>query len=172
MAMKKRSSGYAVGVLGDWDFCVSRALLLGSVYAFGRWQGGVNSDLAKFNEFMGYVRGRIDDIFDRLPNPLTGSTSPLSLTDLGKQISNEIGAAQWAARNLADAKQGTKGKTPCEVQQYCFDLAKLENLSGEEKRKVEDAAFKQGLTVSQILDVLGIELRDLLLTPNQLGDLP
>lgn len=86
---------------------VSVTLVLAAIgFAFwlGNWHGRVNSDRADFRDFMQYVRGRIDDIFDRLPNPLTGSTSPLGLTDLGQKISGEIEARQWASKNLANAK--------------------------------------------------------------------
>ena len=155
-------------------FAMVTAILAASsaLVGIGVWIGSVNSDRKNFREFMTHVRKRIDDIFDRLPNPLTNSSSPLSLTEMGREISVEIDARQWAARNLHDAKKATANKSPYETQQDCFDRAKMENLSGEEKRKVEDAAFNRGLTVSQILDVLAIELRDMLLSPNQLDNLP
>jgi len=136
------------------------------------WYANVNSDRKTFKEFIAKIDKKLDDIFDRLPNRLVESTSPQRLTDLGMKISQEIDAAHWASRNLGNAIQATKGKSPYGVQQYCFDLAKLENLSSEEKRKVENSAFDQGVTVSEILDVLAIELRDLLLTQNQVDGLP
>ena len=98
--------------------------------------------------------------------------STLRLTELGKDISSKANATAWAKRNLAQAKQRTGGNSPYAIQEYCFEQAKPENLTGDEKNAVEAAAFDHGLKVSEILDVFAIELRGLLLTPNQVEDFP
>ncbi len=105
--------------------------------------------------------------FNRLPNRVAGSTSPMSLNELGCRISREVDAAGWAARNLNDARQATPGMSPYRVQRYCFSHAGPKNLSDEEMRKIEDAAYTHGVTVSEVLEVLAIELRDLLLAQGQ-----
>ncbi len=146
--------------------------VVGGLIKFGMWAGAVNSDRRRYDDLLIYIRDRIDTILDRLPNPLIERASPLRLTQLGKEISNKAHALAWANRNLEQAKQRTDGKSPYEIQEHCFDEAKPENLTGEERNAVEAAAFDHGLKVSEILDVFAIELRDLLLTPNQVEDLP
>ncbi len=136
------------------------------------WYANVNSDRKSFNEFMDYIRGRIDEIFDRLPNPLTKDASPLRLSDSGEEISKKINAPTIADAMSSKLRPEVAGKSPYEIQQLCFRWVSVDKLADDQKALVQDAAFSRGPTLSQIMEVIAIEVRDRLLTPEQQESLP
>ncbi len=61
-------------------------------------EGKVDADRATFKEFMAKIREDIKKILRRLPPRTVEGASPLRLTELGEQVSKEIGASEWADR--------------------------------------------------------------------------
>ncbi|MYC52102.1 MAG: hypothetical protein F4X47_07290 [Gammaproteobacteria bacterium] len=92
------------------------------------------------------------------------STWIARLTKLGKTISETIGAKEWAKR-LAEGEEveSIKGKSEYEVQELCKDYAFKLKLTISERNMVMKAACDNGINVVEVLDVLGLELRDVLL---------
>lgn len=145
-----------------------------TILRVGEWKGNVNADRKNFNKFMDEVRGDIKEILQRLSPASTpsaiGKKSPLQLTDLGKEISDELKALEWAKEikplvlSEIDKAHGLEGAQPYEIQEYCFDFTtKIFIFPDDMDKKVQDSAYKRGLTKRQVLEVLAVELRDELL---------
>ena len=134
-----------------------------SLVWFGKWIGSVNTDRTSFKEFMEEIRADIKAIFSRLPPTTVSRQSPLRLTDLGKAISEKLNAKNWARQAAPALVKDMKGKTAYEIQEHCFKYAenhKFED-SPDMARAILDCAFEHGLKDSQVRDVLGVELRDM-----------
>lgn len=93
------------------------------------------------------------------------SGSPLTLTDTGRDISTELGAQAWAE----EIAQGQKGKfvapTPYEIQEFCFNYVTSHNFNApvELMSKMQNSAYRHGVSLQGVYNVLAIELRDKLL---------
>ena len=62
------------------------------IFKFSSWYGEVNSDRKRIINFMEEIRKDIKDILSRLPPSPTTNSSPIQLTELGIQISENIDA--------------------------------------------------------------------------------
>ena len=146
-----------------------------AVFVGGRSVGGVNSNLKSLNtsvgnvkvtlsDFMKEVRGKLDQIFERLPSPpaiIEGS--PLRLTKLGRNIAEELEADAWAARLADGLKEQVQGMDAYEIQDHCFEYVEKHAYSDEERKRVRSVAYENGKPVDEIRRVLAIQLRDKLL---------
>ena len=167
------------------------------VFKFGSWYGEVNSDRKVFKEFMHKVDKRmqkvdkrmqrvdermekvdermekfdkrIDDILNRLSPPPTITESPIRLSELGEQISKNVGAKAWAAEVAQELVDQTKGMNPFEVQTLSFEHAKSFEPGDELLAKMQQSAYESGLDLEGVERVLGVELRDHLLQLNNLS---
>ena len=139
--------------------------LLVICFKVGEWKGSVDKDRQKFNQFITEMREKIGDIINRLPSRrLLEEQSPLRLTDLGREIGQEIGAREWAANMVAHLKTEVERKSPYQLQDFCFDFVKTKlELTPEQTARVESSAYSHGMKIEKILDVLVIELRDALI---------
>lgn len=153
---------------GEWKGKINESRK--SLEGFDKWKGEVDSERTSFKEFMKEIREKIDKIFERLPANTLLSSSPLRLADLGEKVSERIGAAGLAA-GLSDALfTKVKDKSPYEVQQFCLDYVKqtdrskrFVNWTPDQVLKFSDCAYDNGIPIEQVLDVIGIELRDKLI---------
>ena len=139
--------------------------------AMSRWQGGVDSDRKKFDDFMTYMRSVVDQILDRLPSRTDAGTSPVRLTDVGEEVSRNAKVKDWVAEHLKEVSQQAMSMSPYDVQQLCFDYANIDNLDNEQKQLAKNAAFKSGVTISEVMRVYAIELRDEILDTTQVDGL-
>ena len=127
------------------------------------WVGSVNSDRKHFREVADRVDANFAELLLRIPPVPVSGESPLRLTDLGKTLSNKLNAKAWA-RQTAPAMVGRlKGKTAYEIQEHCFDHARSHQFEENPTlaRAILDCAFEHGLRDSQVREVLGVELRDM-----------
>ncbi len=133
-------------------------------YKFGLWKGEVDNDRANFNDFMKEVRSDIKQLLTRLPEKPLSSSSPIRLTELGERISQSIDAKSWAEETAKKLKSDTEHSDPFEIQQKSFDEAK--NFEPDEilLKKMRNSAFQEGIDIDDVKDVLGVELRDRLLS--------
>ncbi len=126
----------------------------------GEWKGSVNSRLDALE------RGLKDilDLFLKRGSPVAEGASPLTLTKLGKDISEEISARKWAnslAESLVKEIVEVIGKSPYEVEEYCFQyMRENPELSENMKQEVKKIAYEKGVAQRDVLDVLALELRD------------
>ena len=142
----------------------------GVLVAITRWASNVDADRKRFDAdgkrfkaFMRRVDRRIKSILDRLPSPLATGGSPITLTELGRQIALAIEAGAWADELLPLIRLRAKGKEPFEVHQLCADFVEDLEYTPEQQRLLGRVAFEHGLHASQLPEVLIIILRDKLL---------
>lgn len=142
----------------------------GVLVAVTRWTAGVDEDRKNFKTFMREIGEKVtqlgekvDKILSRLPSRLAISGSPITLTDLGKQVAREIDADQWAEKLLPELRDRAKGKEPFEVHELCSGFVGKLEYTSEQKRLLRRVAFGHGLQASELPEVLVIVLRDKLL---------
>lgn len=143
---------------------VAALALAGAIFGAGKWVGAVNSDRASFKEFMAEVRDDIKEILQRLPARTVTGGSPLRLTDLGRKISEHLGAAA-IARDLADEfRDRVAGKPEHEIQETCFDFIENRYVPAKDvDALIRASAYENGIEREQVLRVIAIEMRDRLL---------
>ena len=140
-----------------------------------RWEGEVDSDRTWIKGAIDGIRSdisRIQDsirkIFMYLPEDtgVDAPGSPRTLNELGKKISKEINAKQWAERlsRSKDLVLRIKDKSDYEVQEFSISYAVSElDPSESEMGVLHKCAYSNGLDISIVRRVLGIVLRDVLL---------
>lgn len=151
--------------------------VIGGLISYGRLQGKINEVEARLNDFRKDIREDIKElrnslqeinknILSSLNKPtLIQRKSPIVLTDSGRDIAKDINAD-----NLVNQYGGLVEIKPdasqYQIQEACFEFAemKLRNLLKDpDKEIVEKIAYKKGITVEEILKVVGVKLRDDLL---------
>ena len=158
-----------------WAFSISVTVgiaFIAFVFWAGNWHGSVNSDRTTFKKFMEEIRKDIKEIFRRLPDPMVAGGSPLQLTEKGQMLSRQIDAASVASAIADTLRDEVQDMHPYEIQKKCFDWVTIEKLPNEYQERAKSAAFEQGIKMSQVLEVIAIEVRDILLTPEQQKSLP
>ncbi len=140
--------------------------VVGLIFKFGKWYGEVNSDQARFSDFIKEIRKDIKDILSRLPPAPTTGSSPIQLTEIGERISNHISAKEWAATEADNLAPKTKDMNAFEIQTLSFDHAKSFEPDASLLSKMQESAFESGINLEGVKEVLGVELRDCLLQMN------
>lgn len=129
----------------------------------GAWKGRMDEHRDTVVAFMTEIRADIKKVLGLL-SPTIDAQSPMRLNDLGRKITEAVDAPAWAKRTAADLRERVEGKSPYDIQQFCFDYVNNEfRPDAEQDAVIKDCAFKNGVPVSGVLDVLAIELRDVLL---------
>ena len=129
------------------------------------WVTKVNQATGSWKTAIDEIRADIKRIFLLLEPEVASRTSPLSLNDLGKKVSAEIGAAAWADRTAPTLGSRIDGMEPYDIQEFCFTYADGEvELSDEQQSLIKQAAYTNGLSESTVRRVMAFELRDKLLT--------
>ncbi|MCZ0942268.1 MAG: hypothetical protein OXJ53_04350 [Gammaproteobacteria bacterium] len=130
------------------------------------WYGSVNADRYNFKEFMQEVRGDIKEILLKLSKPVAERGSPIRLTDLGKKVSDEVGAKEIAKGLLGDMLPEVRDKSAYDIQEYCFShLNECDlSLSEEQIAEIKQCAFDNGIETLSVRRVIAIELRDMILS--------
>ena len=145
--------------------------LIGAIFVLGQWKGKVDSDRASFKEFMKEVRNDIKEMLRRLPSHTLAGGSPLQLTNLGRSISERLGAAALAQDMAPLLQAQIKEKKPYEIQEKCFDYVRHEYEPPDEVESlIKTCAYDHGIDLGQVLDVLAVELRDKLLAMRTPGE--
>ena len=135
------------------------------VFGCGKWYQAVNSDRETFKEFMKEVREKLDKIFERLPPPQTvKSASPVTLTDFGKTISQNLRVARWAADHAPQLMDKAQGKREFEIFELCVEYVE-QQIEGDENlaTSMRSGAYRHGTDFEQVRKVYEVELRDSLL---------
>ncbi|MYB57711.1 MAG: hypothetical protein F4X51_15090 [Gemmatimonadetes bacterium] len=130
----------------------------------GLWAGRMEYFRTSAERMLTEIRDDIKRIFDRLPSAVISSASPNILTDLGRKVSSEIKAYDWANSQVASEHLTfrVKGKNQYEVQKFAFAYVKECFLPPEFIQAMQTSAYENGISYDEVLDVLGIELRDAL----------
>ena len=165
----------------DWGnpaiYIIPALALIGAIFAAGTWVGGMNSfkntvgsSIEKISSSIDEIRDDIKKLFERLPATSITSGSPITLTELGKSISKEIEASDWAKNKVEEFLSDVQGKQPYEIQEISFEYVKEKfKPSDEFNRKMQECAYKNGVSIDGVKDVLAVELRDALLDRYHVG---
>ena len=127
------------------------------------WYANVNSDRKSFKEFMGRIEKKIEQIFERLPSRTIESQSPIRLNELGRKISGKLDAATWAMNEAEKFSEKIEGADALGIQEIAFQHAQEFEPSGALLEKMRTSAYEGGVDIRGVRDVLGVELRDVLL---------
>ncbi len=161
---------------GGWAAVIT--LIGGGLAALLLWIGGMRTWTKKTDQLcekteniLGDIRDKVNQIIGKLDSPVVQVKSPLSLTELGENISLELRAKSWAEEKHLEILEHLRGKGPYEIQGFCFDAVRGEYIptlppdfiSKEMKRKMQDCAFYRGIALNHVQDVLAIELRNAVL---------
>ena len=137
--------------------------LLSLTFVIGKWVGSVNIRLDAITDSIAKIQGDIKRIFDRLdrlpPTPLEHS-SPLRLSDLGRNITETLGGQAWAQHTAAIVRKQVVGQPEYEVQEFCFDYVSRFDPDQELDTLIKACAYEYGIDRDAVLSVLAIELRD------------
>ena len=130
--------------------------------------GKINEHRSTVSTFMEEIRKDIKTILGRLGPATTQTASPIRLTDLGRSISDALGASAWAADRVADLAERIADMPAYDIQVLAFEY--VEEFTPDEamEDRIKQCAFENGLKRKQVLDVFAIELRDRLLRLRQL----
>ena len=141
--------------------------LLALTWWVAAWRTRDTADHQTLMKFAEEIRQDIKAILHLLPPRTTQPGSPTTLTDLGKEIAQEIQVAQWVPQYARDNLTALRGANPYEVQKICLHHARLflENRltqaeMGDKVEAMQMSAFNHGVSLQQVQDVAGIALRD------------
>ena len=166
----------------SWAVALAAGTLL---FKLGSWYNAVNSDRDSFKAFMKTVQDKFDRIDDqfaavhakfdvvhasiqkilfRMSSPTVAQSSPLSLTDLGREVSQELDARGWAERTAPGMAAHTKGMDPYTIQQTCFEHFRADfDFGPDMEARIRSCAYERGIDREHVVRVFAIELRDKLL---------
>ena len=157
----------------DWIRPIVVAIIptLGVVIWMSRWFGRQGEWMKGIDEFkddtkkaLTEIREDIKKLLAAQPRNVLAGTSPLQLTDLGKEVSECVGAAAWAEQVATQLINRVKGKSAYEVQEFCLQYMRAEyEPTTERDQSFKQCAYDHGIKLKQVLDVCAVELRDRLL---------
>lgn len=143
------------------------------------WLRGLHEDRKNFKNFIGKFEGNISDIQNKINKifiklggePVAEAKSPLRLTDFGEKIATEIEVHSWADSFKEELLERIEKPDPYEVQMTCFEYAQnsvmddLKTLAEGNvwEEPIKTAALRHGIDLDQVLEVVGIVLRDMML---------
>ena len=150
----------AVGVI------ITLAVLIARL---AKWMGKIDEAQSTIkttlDSFMKEIRADIKMILERMGPATSTSGSPITLTDLGRQISSHLNAGKIADSLVPEVRDRVSGMQPYEIHEFCIKYIRGNEFapSDDVKELIMQCAFDNGLKQDQVLDVIAIELRDRLL---------
>ena len=124
----------------------------------------VHRQFAEIHRQLAEVHRQIGEIFGRLPSEAVAGTSPLRLTELGKRVSEAVDGRELAVELAQGLLPQAEGKRPHQIARLCSDYVNdTFKPTAEQLDRFEAAAYEEGITRSEVFQVIAIELRDHLL---------
>ena len=167
------SQGWMIAsMVGVATLIVGLLITVGTlIFKSGKWVQKLESDgnscrtlTGAIQEEIRQIYSDIKNIFSRLePVSIVGG-SPLGLTELGEEMSEELSAKAWTAEISKTLIERARGMVPFEIQDVSFDhIKKTMGYTSEEDTKIKECAYNHGVPRDKVLDVLAVELRNCLL---------
>ena len=152
----------------DWSNPVTYIAIMGGLsilVGIGTWIGRMEYFRGSVEDALKDIRTDIGKIFDLfLDSGVASSKNPINLNDLGKTVSDELDAPQWAEQKAATLVETLRDKPPYEIQEYCFQFAANgDNYDPAMIPKMQMNAYNHGLIEEHVRKVFGIVLRDAVL---------
>ncbi|MCY4284168.1 MAG: hypothetical protein OXC65_02370 [Thiotrichales bacterium] len=123
----------------------------------------VNSHMATAMVFMERVQDDIKQLLRRSNRATIQVASPIQLTKLGESVSATIKAPVWAEEHAESLAKQFKGVSAYDIQTYSFRYAQEFEWDKSMDELIKEAAFEEGISRGEVLDILGIELRNKIL---------
>jgi dsDNA-specific endonuclease/ATPase MutS2 len=166
--------------VGSFSFVLGIMLLGGwAIHYITKFTTKINVEHGQFSKRMDKVESNVDEIRKDIAyikgslelvvaskDALSKKKSPLSFTDLGKEIakSNDLDAMianNWLKINTV--LQDLKTKNPYDIQEFCLETAFVEPekfFSPNDFDKLKSVSYKTGNTLISITRLMGILIRD------------
>lgn len=139
---------------------------------------GVQTKLGSLETLTGNLSNRLDKINDDIKeiyklivgNPLEKVTSPISLTEYGKSLSERLEALKIVDLKLTQVTRSVEGMNAYQIQEYCFSFSKeqlldeLQKKNPELAQKIYEVAFDEGMEIEKLTRVIALEMRDRILS--------
>lgn len=128
----------------------------------------VDKNMDEIRRDISYLKAMLDIYNRTIPaDALAQAHSPVSLTPLGIQVANELGADDMIARNWDKIFQTLENevcnKNAYDIQAYCLETATVELekfLDNDSIEKIKLVAYKAGKALAYYAPVFGIKIRD------------
>ena len=143
------------------------------IFSKGEWKGTVKAAIARLTKEMETLTARVDRIYDlfleRGMRTTLESQSPLKLNELGNQIANELNLESLASIHVDAMAARTENLNVYEIQQACYKyvqkdlVTELTERYPDQFRDVSRMAYKHGIPREDVLQIIGILLRDKIL---------
>ena len=148
------------------------------IWKTSKWHSGINHRMEKAENRLDKIETRLDtigddisEIFKRLPaKPVESISSPIGLTDYGKELSEQIKAVEIMEMQVDRVKDAVKGFNAYQIQEHCFTFCKNELMSELKENEIDlynqihEVAYKEGLDLEKLTRVIALELRDKILS--------
>ncbi|AEP08919.1 hypothetical protein [Micavibrio aeruginosavorus] len=131
-------------------------------------QGRIDK-VEKISDLIVEIKTKVDLIYQNNPNALYRAQSPISLTDLGRELATKVNADSIIEKYSSKLVKHVDDKGPknaYDIQKCAFTVARNELkdlLSDVELTAVKQEAFNRGLPVEEIYTLFGILLRNKIL---------
>ena len=126
----------------------------------------VETTIDDMRKDLSYLKGTID-VIRKDSKPLSQSFSPVSLTDFGKQIAEELQATNIISKNWDKIYKILEheicNKNAYDIQEYCKETAAVQPekfFNFEDLNKIKDFAFKQGNNLQYYSIIFALLIRD------------
>ena len=133
-----------------------------------RVNSSLSAEISRVNSSLSADIRQLRGSFLRGANPgasgVAADTSPLSLTKLGRDISEMVGAPEWAARTGAMLTPKMKGRKAHQIHDFCFEYMEFDfEPDPDQCEKIGECAYEKGVSKQAVWDVMAMELRDWLM---------
>lgn len=123
----------------------------------------IRSDIEEIRSDMKEIRSDTKRIFERLPNPHLKTSSPVTLTERGEAAAESIKVREWASGLAGGLASRVEGKREFEIHEFCQDYMDEMSSTGKDAEmldRVRECAYEFGSGYSDVLEILGVVLRD------------
>lgn len=128
--------------------------------------GKMETNIDSIRSDLSYLKGTID-IIKSNSNPLAKSNSPVSLTELGLKVAEDLKAEDLIAHNwekiIKTLDTEISDKNAYDIQEYCKQTAavQLEKfLNADDINKIKEYAYKQGNNLYYYSIIFALLIRD------------
>lgn len=148
-----------------------------SIYRIGKWTEKFSAHDEKIKSVDGIAEKiivlttKIDLIYQNTnPRALVAAHSPISLTPIGKEIADKIGADRIFESHLSPLVSAVDTESPknaYDIQVVSMKVAKekmLSLLNEKDLTIIKDEAFTKGILVEDVMSVFGVLLRNKILS--------
>ena len=144
------------------------SVLIGFAFWFGSWKKGVETDISAIKNTTSDINSKLSNLtslfVSMLLDGVLNSKSPRTLSDLGKKISEELGAKQLAESLAPHLVERSKGLSEYDIQNLCNEYVHQEYTPEPDfEEQMKSCAYNYGISIISVLSILAVELRDALL---------